>query len=121
MGFTVEERFEKLIDATDDLLRVFLSSKESGSYDEMDRLFNEREILLHQLFQDLTKEEQVERYQLIYETWRMKESHLQQVVQSSLSELECKLGEARQKRSRSSQYDSYLQQMPYGAFFDQKK
>jgi|GEM_PF-2240275 len=121
MGLTVEERFEELIQRTHDLLQVIQAVAEAERDSEIDRLFGEREKLLQQLGDDLSLEEHVDRYRHVYETWSAIENQLRKCIESMIHELDGKIGEARQNRTRSNQYDSYMHQMPYGAFVDRRK
>ncbi|MEW9702565.1 hypothetical protein [Paenibacillus sp. SI8] len=120
MGPT-EKLFHQLIDRTDDLLRMIQSSRQDEGLEGMEQLYTERESLLKQLSDNLQQDADVGKYRALYEFWQAKETELRNFVQTSLQETEIKMNDVQKSRTISSQYDSYMRQMPYGVFFDRKK
>ena len=116
-----EKIFLQLIEKTQDILRILKSSIETEESKEVIHLFEVRDTLLMSLDDNLRKIADVNKYRFLYESWQLKETELMNFVKSSLMDLDKKITEAQNARITSTQYDSYLRQMPYGAFLDKKR
>ncbi|MEC0267602.1 hypothetical protein [Paenibacillus anseongense] len=120
MGST-EALFQQLIDRTGDMLQIIQYSPQNQPLEAMDPLFAERELLLKQLDENLQQEANIGKYRSLYDKLKVKEDELQKAIQASLQETEAKIKDIRKAKTISTQYESYLRQTPYGAFFDKKK
>lgn len=120
MGPT-EVLFHRLIDRTDDLFRMAQPSLQNEGLKDMEQLFAERESLLKQLRDNLQQDADIGKYRALYELWQVKETELRNFFQTSLQETEKQINDAQKARTISTQYESYMKLMPYGAFFDKKK
>lgn len=118
---SIETLFRRLIEKTEVLILILKPSLQSDDFTDVDHLFEEREKLLLQLREKLKDISKLEKYRHLYQSWKDKEAELKDLVNISLQVLAGKINEAKQSRSVSNQYDSYLQQMPYGAFLDKKR
>lgn len=116
-----EAQFQRLIDKTDALHQVLKHAIQTDDFTEADRLFAEREAILQQLNEKLSYIAQPDKYRSLYQTWQVKETKIINLVNSSLQDVDKKIKEIEQNRSVSNQYDSYLRQMPHGAFVDKKR
>ncbi|MCY9665095.1 hypothetical protein M5X11_09005 [Paenibacillus alginolyticus] len=118
---STEELFQELIEKTVELLQVVMISEQTDDIAAVNHLFEERELLLKRLDSNLHHTENANQYRSLYESWQMKEMELMNFVKSSLYNLDKKITETQNARTISTQYDSYLRQMPYGAFLDKKR
>lgn len=120
MGLT-EALFHRLIENTEDLLLAFKTPLQIEGFKKADHVFTERQVLLKQLSENLQLIAEPVKYEPLYELWQAKETELLDLVKTSLQETDQKIKEAQLSRSISKQYNSYLRQVPYGAFFDKKE
>jgi ElaB/YqjD/DUF883 family membrane-anchored ribosome-binding protein len=116
-----EALFHQLIQKTEDLIRIFRTSLESEAFKEADHLFAERESLLKQLRENLQHIANIDKYEPLYASWQSKEAELLELIKSSMQVLKLKKMEFDHARTITKNYNSYLRQMPYGAFLDKKK
>lgn len=116
-----EELFQLLIEATEALQSFFKHSLQNDDFKEVDRLLAERESMLLQLREALQQTADPGKYQSLYQLWQEKDAEIIQFIHNSMNELGKKLKEVQYVRTTSNQYDSYLRQMPFGAFVDKKK
>lgn len=120
MGLT-EGLFHQLIGKTEDMLEILKLPLQTGDNKKIDHLFEDRESLLKRMDENLRQTSDIGKYQPLYESWQAKESELSSLVKSSLQDLEKKIADSQNARTISKQYDSYLRQMPHGAFLDKKR
>lgn len=120
-----ENLFHQLIGKTGELLRIFKSPVMLETFDEADDLFVCRDELLKQLDKNLQLASNTNQYSNLYEEWQAQELELRSIVKGTIQELDQKIESAKnlhsQSQSNSNKYDSYLKQMPYGAFLDKKR
>lgn len=121
----IENLFQQLTNKSEELLRIFKSPPLPDDFDEVDHLFTCRDELLEQLDQHLQRSAEVKQYTNTYNAWQTVELELRSIVQSTMQELDLKVKAAKnlhsQAQTNSNKYDSYLKQMPYGAFLDKKR
>jgi hypothetical protein len=115
--------FQQLIEVTDELYLylTFEYSLETEDTALLTQMLDEREGLLKQLRHNLLLSGDAERYEPLYTQWQAKDSEIRHFFESTMEQLDQKLKDAKNKRMMSNQYDSYLRQMPYGAFLDKKR
>jgi hypothetical protein len=113
----IESLFHDVIQKTDEMLE--LSSDENFA-EIIENILEKREIVMNQLFEQLMLIPDTQRYQDLYVLWQTKELELKSIVNNSIDELSRKI-KGQQDQKTSIQYDSYLRQMPYGAFLDKKR
>lgn len=118
---SAEALFQQLIDKTGDILRIIQHSPQDQPLEAIDPLFAERELLLKQLDEKLRQDVNVGKYRSFYDKLKVKEDELHIAIQASMQETEAKIKDIRKAKTISTQYESYLRQTPYGAFFDKKK
>ncbi|MCZ8514887.1 hypothetical protein O9H85_21180 [Paenibacillus filicis] len=116
----VEDLFHDLTGKTEDMLRTLESSKQFD-IQVIDHLFAERESILAELRKILQDISDISIYQSLYDKWQEREMKLRNLIEAALKDLEKKITESQNARTVSKQYDSYLRQMPYGAFLDKKR
>lgn len=117
----IEDLFHQLLEQTEDMIKILESFQQAQEKLEIDHLFAKREALLVQLRKDLELCSDRSIYQPLYNSWQEKETELRAFVKDSLQDLDKKITESQNARTVSKQYDSYLRQMPYGAFLDKKR
>ncbi|MZQ85769.1 hypothetical protein GQF01_27060 [Paenibacillus sp. 5J-6] len=121
----IENLFQQLINKSEDLLRIFKTPPLPEDFNEVDHLFASRDELLEQLEQHLQRTAEVKQFTHIYNAWQTIELELRTIVQNTMQELDLKVKAAKnlhsQAQTNSNKYDSYLKQMPYGAFLDKKR
>ncbi|MFC5700869.1 hypothetical protein ACFPVX_06225 [Cohnella faecalis] len=119
----IKALFQQLNEKTEDVLEFLRPSPQADEVDELDRLYEERESLLKELRKELASlsPAEVETYRPLYELWQVKETELRNLGEELLKKLDAKRMEAQNIRNLSGQYNSYLNQMPYGAYLDSKK
>ncbi|WP_274654177.1 hypothetical protein [Paenibacillus humicola] len=116
----IEAQFQQLAEQTEQLLRLFRQSP-PVDFNEADRRFEARERLLADLNEQLRGCANIEVYRDLFESWQRFESELNGQIRQSLLETANKINKLKHARNASDQYNSYMRQMPYGAFLDQKK
>ncbi|WP_419877930.1 hypothetical protein [Brevibacillus centrosporus] len=123
MPHTVEHLLHQVLKQTEAIVNALghVASEQEEVEKSIVALTNEREEILQELYIHLSGESNLESYQAVYQQVKQKEEEAVQIITSRMDQLGIQLQDAKQKRSFSSQYDSYFRLMPFGAFFDQKK
>lgn len=115
--------FLRLASMTEQLIELFRSENLTDSQEQIDLLVEERETLLSDLREHLSRLSgfDIESHRTLYESWQAQETELVKIGSLALKGLETRKTEAKQVKDLSGKYNSYLKQMPYGAFLDSKK